>query len=258
MADDLVHVAAAAARRAVEQTLSITVEGSRDTVVSMLAARIPHALAGVSGTLLVEFAGLLLKSLLQSDDAIRRIEREVATLAREPVATAFEQFRIAGMSTGTDQESVRHRQERYRSCLFNLDRAWVVADKSEKPAIDLLRGLCALQVPGASAEAKAHLAAFIKEADSESNRLAVRANEGLSLAESLEKAAASIAVEGGPGVGGGLAGTALALPRIKRAELVRKAQAARRQSEEALAVSGNLIVASACASALLAERSASA
>jgi hypothetical protein len=98
--------------------------------------------------------------------------------------------------------------------------------------VDLLRGLCALQIPGAADEAREHLSQFTESANSESHVLFARAEAALKLATTLEAEASRMQITLGPAVGG-LAATPHALARMKRNDLLRQAQVARFEAEEA-------------------------
>ena len=169
MSTDLTDVAAAATKGAFEKMAGVWFEFGGEQLASVLRSRIPTVIANASGAFAVEFASVLLKGLLQSSDSTRKIEKAVSKLAREPVKTALEQFRIASTLQPANPDAEDHRELRFRECLGTLDRALSVAEESEVPMIHLLRGACAFQVRGGEDEAKEHLRLYVaacqKQAD---------------------------------------------------------------------------------------------
>lgn len=251
MKTNLTILTAAATKSAIEKMAGVWFEDAGDRLASILRARISAVVANASGAFVVEFASVLLNGLLQSSDSMRKIEKAVSKLAREPVRTALEQFRVASNLRPANPDAQAHREQRFRECLVTLDRALSVAEDSEVPMVHLLRGTCALQVRGGEEEGKEHLRLYVVACEAQAYELrnAARTYEEAALRGEVE--ANKIQVQMGQGVGGGLIGMAVAEPRIRKASLVHEASSQRRLAEQLRQEADGLSAAADCAQAVI-------
>jgi hypothetical protein len=198
---DLTHLAASATRRAFEKTADVWVQSLGGHVTSLLISRLPSLVAEVSGAFAVEFASVLLKMLLDSEDSLSRIDKNVSKLVQEPLKTALEQFRVAS-ALHPDNESGRvYREQGFRESLASFDRARSVAEDHDTPLIDLLRGICALQMRGGGGEAKVHLRPYARACTARANSLQEKAAAHDERALQNEWDAAKIQISEGYGLG---------------------------------------------------------
>ena len=233
----LTSVAASATRSAFEETAGVWLESRREQLQTVLRSRIPALVAEVTGAFAVEFASVLLRGLLDSENSTRRIEKGVSKLVREPIKTALEQFRTASGLRPSDADGHLHQAQRFRECLVSLDRALSVAEESDIPMIHLLRGTCALQVPGGTGEATEHLRRYVEAIDAQAEKLREKAAVHDATAEKSEAEAQEVPTPlghstFGHGVGGGFVGMAVSEPRIRKASLLYLAGRERRQAEQ--------------------------
>lgn len=128
-------------------------KAGKDSIVDGLSHAVPRLAADAVGSFASAFATAFLKALLQSDDSLKRVERSVSKLVAAPMKTALEQFRVAMVSSAGDDTSASHQESRFRDCLKTLDGAYALAEQGDLPQVNLLRGLCALCLPGALREA---------------------------------------------------------------------------------------------------------
>jgi hypothetical protein len=113
------------------------------------------------GAFISKFIHVFLEVFYDADEKPRQIEAVVSTLVREPLITGIEQLRVANKTVPFSEKSMRYRIERFQNALCSLDRARSLASEEfEIALIDLLRGLCALEIPGGESEALVHLSSF--------------------------------------------------------------------------------------------------
>jgi hypothetical protein len=250
MPSDLTNLAATAAKTAFESACTTWLKSSGTQLSSLLADYLPAVIATATGTFAVEFSTVLLKQLLQTKDASRKIATEVTKLAREPMKTALDQFRIASMLPADTADLQYHREQRFRECLGTLDRALSLAEDPDLPAIHLLRGACALQVRGGGPEAESHLTQYAEVSEYRARVLAQQADAADEESRQSRFQADQIPEPRSRGVGGGFLGMSEAQPRIRKASLLRDARAAERRSQLSREESNRLSDAAACARAV--------
>ena len=113
------------------------------------------------GAFISKFIHVFLEVFYDLDEKPRQIEAVVSTLVREPLITGIEQLRVANKTVPFSEKSMRYRVERFQNALCSLDRARSLASEGfEIALIDLLRGLCAFEIPGGTSEAILHLTSF--------------------------------------------------------------------------------------------------
>lgn len=112
-------------------------------------------------TFVSKFAQAFLQIFYGTEEKTRQIEGVVSTPIREPLLTGLEQLRMANKTVLFSEKSKQFRIERLRNALYSLDRARSLASEEfEIALIDILRGLCAFEIPGGTSEAIVHLTAF--------------------------------------------------------------------------------------------------
>jgi len=139
------------------------------------------------GTFVFKFIQAFLEVLSGKEEKTQQIEAVVSALIREPLLTGLEQLRVANKTVLFSEKSKQYRIERLRNALNSLDRARSLASEEfEIAIIDLLRGLCAFEIPGGTSEALIHLTAFQIWAHKEREYLVSDRKEKLRKAECLD------------------------------------------------------------------------
>jgi len=141
----------------------------------------------------VTFVSKFIQAFLQifsgAEEKPRKIETVVSTIIKELFLTGLEQLKVANKMVTFSKESVQYRIKRFQNALNNFDRARSLASEDFDIAlIDLLRGLCAFELPGGTSEALVHLMAFQLWAHKEVEHLA-------SIREERQKKAELLSVE---------------------------------------------------------------
>jgi len=113
------------------------------------------------GTFVSKFIQAFLQLFYDTENKPRQIEEMVSALIREPLTTSLEQLRVANKIVLFSEKSKQYKIERLRNALYSLDRARSLASEGfEIALIDLLRGLCTFELPGATSETLIHFTAY--------------------------------------------------------------------------------------------------
>jgi len=192
------------------------------------------------------FAMVFLKTLISINESNHRIEESLSNLIQEPFSTAIEQFKIGCKLEGTSKDDRKHREIRFRDSLINFDKALSLAKQEEKAFINLMRGLCAINIPGGLSEAKIHFKAFQKECKKKASELKCKADSLIDTAKDNEIKASKINVDDFPkGLGGGtFISIGIAEPKMKKATLLTKAREDRDKADHLMKESSLLLIAS--------------
>lgn len=147
-----------ALNRAAKEAFSKTTESEG---ISVLNDFQNGSLSKSIGTFISKFIQAFLEVFYDTDEKPRQIEAVVSTLVREPLITGVGQMKVANKTVPFSEKGMRYRIERFRNALCSLDRARSLASEEfEISLIDLLRGLCAFEIPGGKSEALVHLTSF--------------------------------------------------------------------------------------------------
>lgn len=192
---------------------------------------------------------LFLKALFSINESTYRIENSLSKLVREPFLTAIDQFNIGCKLEGNSKKEKEYREERFRNSLNNFDRALSLAQPNEKSFINLMRGFCALNLPGGSKEALIHFEVFQKECEKKASELKHLSDKMLEDAKEYELKANEVKVDDLPkGLGGGtFFSMSIGESKMEKATLLmtarekkEKADNLLKESNEYLMVSSNL------------------
>lgn len=192
------------------------------------------------------FAMVFLKTLISINESNHRIEKSLSNLIQEPFLTAIDQFKIGCKLEGTSKDDRTHRENRFRDSLKNFDKALSLAKAEEKAFINLMRGLCAINIPGGLNEAKIHFKAFQKDCIKKASELKCKADSLIDTAKENEIKASKINTDDLPkGLGGGtLISISVAEPKMKKATLLTKAREDRAKADQLMKESSVLLIAS--------------
>ncbi len=192
------------------------------------------------------YAMAFLKALISINESNHRIEKSLSKLVREPFSTAVEQFKIGCKLEGASKEERLHRESRFRDSLTNFDKALSLGEPNEKAFINLMRGLCAANLPGGETEAKIHFEVFQKECEENALKLKREATSLINAARENELRASEINLDELPkGLGGGtFFCMSVGEPKMKKATLLVKAREDRKNAERLLKESNVLLIAS--------------
>jgi hypothetical protein len=204
-----------------------------ETSVKALSTVLSSAISTTCGVFLSEFVKVFLKELSDSQRKLRQIEGAVSALVREPFKTGMEQLRLAIRLQPYSEKQAQHRIERYKHALVNLDRARSLAsEKFEIALIDLFRGICTLELPGATDEAITHLTSFDNWAREEIASLLLLIQGTEREAKRLEEEWESVQRTMGYGIGYGRLGQAEAARRFLGAQSYRTAKRLRKEVDK--------------------------
>jgi len=150
-------------------------EEAESGVKSILDDLVSNNLYDNKGTFVSKFIQTFLQIFSDKEKTSTQIEIEevVSAIIREPFLTGLEQLRVANKMVAFSKQSAQYRTRRFRNALNSFDRARSLASEAfEIALIDLLRGLCAFELPGGTPEALVHLMAFQVWAQKEGGYLA--------------------------------------------------------------------------------------
>src|SRR5215471_11273424 len=147
--------------KATESSLDIAQEKIFAIPAKEVAALLASAFAGKFATDLVIAC---LRAII-AEDKTSLLVKLTEKLVKNPLRTGMDVLTVAMNLEPSDgvvetEEQRKHREERYRDALRCFDSAFQNADDSDKPAIDFLRGLATMRIPGARGEAALHFSAF--------------------------------------------------------------------------------------------------
>lgn len=135
-------------------------EMAESGVRSILDDLVGNSLNDSQGTFISKFVQAFLQKFSDKEKRPAQIKEVVSAIVREPFLTGLEQLKVANKTVTFSKESAQHRIRRFRNALNSFDRARSFASESfEIALIDLLRGLCAFELPGGTSEALVHLMA---------------------------------------------------------------------------------------------------
>lgn len=251
MDNKLTHLISRATRSAFEEIATVWLKTANKEISSFLTPWLPNFLAIASGDFVVEFTAIFLKTFFNPGTQLHDIDAKLIKLINEPLKTAIEQFEIASQLCPKNEIDLQYREKRLRDCLGNLDRACSIAEQEEIPLINLLRGLCTIQVTGGQQEAIIHLEKFRSACadiiQSLGDKVAMHERD----AEQNNVEAEKISVPSGLGAGGGLAGLDLAEIRMRKASLQYKARCATERAQKANEIINDVRLAGDYANALI-------
>jgi len=139
----------------------VFIKTTKSEAISVLIDFQNGSLSKSIGTFISKFIQAFLEVFYETEEKPRQIEAVVSTLVREPLITGIEQLKVANKTVPFPEKSMRYRVERFQNALCSLDRARSLASEGfEIALIDLLRGLCAFEIPGGTSEAILHLTSF--------------------------------------------------------------------------------------------------
>lgn len=148
--------------RATDQSLGKVAELTVKAVLGALTG----GPAGAWTLFVSAFAQVFLEALTHTQHNLQKIEGAVSALVREPLMTGMEQLKLALKTAPSSEEATGYKLERMRMSLSSLDKAHSLALQGklgvEVAFVDLLRGFCALELPGGMSEAKVHIDSFLK------------------------------------------------------------------------------------------------
>jgi len=204
MNDELTQKAVHIAIKAFISTAEKELRKQKKNLINIDASNLLNSLGLLSKSFIFEFTIIFLKILLTAKDSNTQIEKNLSKLIREPYLTAMEQFKIASELKYITSEEKKYREIRFRDSLVNFDRALSFAEENEKPFINFLKGLCALNITGGRDEAITHLSNFQQSCKQE----IISINDEISvlekIAEENEIDASKIKIDNKPiGLGGG-------------------------------------------------------
>ena len=249
--NNLIEIASSLMGKAFLKTVEESLSIGKNKLISASSSAFLQILSRVSGNFIIELSIACLKSLLESKESLRLIEKDINKLVREPLKTGIEQLRVAEiLKSGTEKQS-QHRVLRYQQALINFDKALSLAEENEKPFINFLRGLVAIHLPGAEEESIMHLKEFQGACLKAAKDLKNRAAHEEVLALENEREAEAVEIPRGPGVGGGLIGMARAEPLFKKAQLLYDASKQRKRSEALKSVYDQMLITSSAIEILI-------
>lgn len=148
--------------RATDQSLGKVAEITLKAVFGAVTS----GLSGPCGPFVSKFAQVFLEALFHTQHNLQEIEGAVSALVREPLMTGMEQLKLGLKTAPSSQEATGYRLGRLQMALSSLDRARSLALQRELlfevAFVDLLRGFCALELPGGMSEATIHIDSFLK------------------------------------------------------------------------------------------------
>lgn len=113
-------------------------------------------------TFFPKLSTLIIGKLLTTESEIKKIDRQVSKLIREPIKTGLNQLKIANTLSITSNINYQYLKLRYLHALENFDKAYNLSSDEEKPYIDLLRGITTLKIEGGQNESVYHFKNFQK------------------------------------------------------------------------------------------------
>ena len=186
---------------------------------------------------------IFLKTLISINDSNHRIEKSLSKLVREPFLTAIEQFKVSCGLEGKSKEEKAYREARFRNSLTSFDKALSLAEPNEKSFINLMRGFCALNLPGGVKEAEIHFRIFQDECEEYANELRDIAENLINEAEKCELKASKINVDELPkGLGGGtFFSMSVGEPKMRKASLLAEAKEKKEKADTLIKESNSLL-----------------
>lgn len=192
------------------------------------------------------FAMIFLKTLISLNESNRRIEKSLSKLVQEPFLTGIEQFKIGCELIGDSKNERLHRETRFHDSLTNFDKALSLAEPGEKAFVNLMRGLCAINLPGGTNEAEIHFKAFQQDCKAKASELKRIAGALINDAQANELKASKIIVDNLPkGLGGGtFFSMGVGEPKMKKAALLVEARESREKADRLMKESNVLLTSS--------------
>lgn len=217
-------------------------------LTNIAVALIKETFLGLSESLIGQenFAMGFLKTLISLNEKDHHIEKLLSKFMREPFKTALGQFKTGYLLDGTSKDERSHRETRFRDSLTNFDKALSLAKSEEEEAfINLMRGLCAINIPGGVGEAKIHFKTFQKYCIKKASELKCEVDSLVNNAKENEEKAGEINVDDLPGRGGGsLAVMDDVVLKINKAYLLTEAKGYRNKAAHLMEESSVLLNAS--------------
>ena len=201
---NLTSTAATAARDAFLAVLESWARTSETNLLSGMTSGFAQIPGRLGGAFALEFALVCLTSLLKNQESLRNISVNLSKLVREPLLTGISLIELSEHLKENTGDARRHRESRLRSALESLHKAAAICEPEERPFVDLLRGLCAVQLSGGAEEAALHLTSFARACRAAANRAESEGQRLNQLAAKSETAAAEITLTNTPGLRGGL------------------------------------------------------
>ena len=154
--DDLVVVTARVARTALSTSANSVLKTTGAEWASVAKEVLKHAALSVIAKFLGEFGEQFVGMLLKLDRSDAVLKRLISSLVEAPLRTGMDQLELAQKLPDLDPTHRNYREERFRNALTSLDQALSLAKDAERPLVEFLRGVAALNIRGGEPEAVAH------------------------------------------------------------------------------------------------------